>query len=66
MVDFVSYLLNENYNGSNDVRNLCLKSCLTHNGFINPIISGTSRYSSFDYQVQQWSNSLVLGMVTKG
>lgn len=66
MVDFVSYLLKKNYNDSNDVRNLCLKSCLTHNGLINPIISGTSRYSSFDYQVQQWSNSLVLGTVTKG
>ena len=66
MVDFVSYLLSKNDNGSNDVRNLCLKSCLTHNGLINPIISETSKYSFFDYQVRQWSDSLVSGMVTKG
>lgn len=66
MVDFVSYLLlNKNHKDYEDARNLCLKSCLTHNGLINPIISDTSRYSFFDYQVQQWSASLVSEIVSK-
>lgn len=61
MVQFLSYLLGENnHHDFNNVRNICLQSCLTHNGLINPIISGSKNFSAFEEQIQQWSDSWTL------
>lgn len=66
MVEFLDYLLNKNNNHDfNNIRNLCLKSCLTHNGLISSIISNATSNFAFEHQIQQWSNSFTLEMMTQ-